>query len=383
MSKQNVIDQTAYSHLTRRGFLKLAAASLGAAAFRPWDWLAAPHSLRPFEDFPQAERLGRVFTYTKAEVKALPDIDSATVAEYYDDSVVPWLREVVGRNPYRYRQSFVETPKGYIWAPFLQPVRNLPNIPVTKLPTTSLGTGMWVEVSVPWVDIVLENKPVSPGFVSRTEAGFPLRLYYSQLLWVDRIKTDDKGQVWYRCNERFGYGDLMWAVGEAFRPLTAEEMTPLSPNVEDKSVVVNVEEKYQTLSCYEGKTEVYFCRISGGKRFDSEGTPLEHSATPIGIHQIWRKQVSAHMSGGTTGAGYDLPGIGWTTLFSSEGVAVHSTFWHNNFGGELMSHGCVNAAPEDAKWVFRWTNPPVLYDPGDLYSKDTKIPPTRVTVVEG
>jgi lipoprotein-anchoring transpeptidase ErfK/SrfK len=46
-------------------------------------------------------------------------------------------------------------------------------------------------------------------------------------------------------------------------------------------------------------------------------------------------------------------------------VAVHSTFWHNNFGVP-MSHGCVNARPEDAKFIFRWTLPKVTYEPGDL-----------------
>ena len=175
----------------------------------------------------------------------------------------------------------------------------------------------------------------------------------------------------------------MWAPGSAFRPITQEELAPISPGVADKLVVINVEEKYQTLVCYEGKNEVYYCRISGGKKYDSEGEFLGESATPKGTLNIWRKQVSTHMSGGTTGAGYDLPGIGWTALFSADGVAIHSTFWHNNFGGELMSHGCINAAPEDAKWVFRWTNPPVLYDPGDLYSKDAEAPPTKVQVVEG
>jgi lipoprotein-anchoring transpeptidase ErfK/SrfK len=168
----------------------------------------------------------------------------------------------------------------------------------------------------------------------------------------------------------------------AFRPLTVEETTPIHPEVTDKRIVVHVEEKYQTLACFEGNSEVYYCRISGGKKYDSEGKYLGHSATPTGTHTVWRKQVSAHMSGGTTGAGYDLPGIGWTTLFSVDGVAVHSTFWHNNFGGELMSHGCVNAAPEDAKWIFRWCNPPVNYDPGDLYSKDASVVPTKVTVLE-
>jgi L,D-transpeptidase catalytic domain len=360
--------------VSRRGFLKLAAASLGGLAV-PWNTFSV------LADFPQHERLGRAFA--KVEVKAKPDYESQTVDVLYDDAVIPWLREVVGSHPYRFKQRFVETPKGFIWASDIQPVQNLPNQPLENLPTTSLGEGMWVEVTVPYIDAVLENKPISPGFKNKVAAGLPIRLYYSQILWVDRMRKDDGGKIRYRVNERFGYGDLMWADAQAFRPLTQDELTPINPDVEDKHVEVNVEQYYQTLSCYEGKREVYYCRISAGKKFDPDGTPLKTSSTPSGTHTIWRKQVSTHMSGGTTGGGYDLPGIGWTALFSGEGVAIHSTFWHNNFGGELMSHGCVNARPEDAKWIFRWSNPPVLYDPGDLYSKDTQIPPTKVTVVEG
>lgn len=365
----------AMNKITRRQFLKTAAYGLGGAALLRF----APRASAA--DFPQGEKLGRAFTMV--EVKAKPDVNAQTVTVLYDDAVVPWLREVRGVHPYRYKQQWVEIPEGYVWASDLQPVRNQPNTPVKQLPNTSLGAGMWVEVSMPYVDVVLENKPISPGFKYRTEGGFPIRLYYSQVLWVDQIKTDEQNRVWYRLNERFGYGDLMWALGEAFRPLTPEEITPIHPEVEEKLVVINVEEKYQTLSCFEGNSEVYYCRISAGKRYDPDGTPLEHSSTPTGTLNIWRKQVSTHMSGGTTGAGYDLPGIAYTALFSGDGVAIHSTFWHNNFGGELMSHGCVNARPEDAKWVFRWTNPPVLYDPGDLYSKDSEIPPTKVRVLEG
>lgn len=363
------------SEFSRREFLKLSAVGIGALAFQPL--LASPR----LADFPAYERLGRAFA--KVELRAKPDFNAAVVGTLYDDAIVPWLREVVGPHPYRYKQRWVETPDGYIWASELQPVRNQPSTPIKTLPETSLGPGMWVEVSVPYVDIFLENKPASPGFKARVEAQMPLRLYYSQVLWVDQVRTSESGAVMYRVNERFGYGDLIWAPAEAFRPLSDEEVAPISPEVEEKLIVVNVEEKYQTLTCYEGNTEVYFCRISGGKKFDPEGTPLDSSSTPVGTHTIWRKQVSTHMSGGTTGTGYDLPGVGWTALFSGDGVAVHSTFWHNNFGGELMSHGCVNARPEDAKWIFRWASPPVFYDPGDLYSKDTQIPPTKVRVIEG
>jgi len=368
--------------LSRRGFLNLTGLGLTGLVLGPWIG-SLKNILKGvgLQDFPEYDHLGRAFG--KVDVKAKPDVDSATVDVLYADEVVPCLHELSGSHPYRYKQRWIETPNGYVWASDLQPVRNMPNDVVNTMPETSLGPGMWVEVTVPWVDIVLENSPISPGFRARVAEGMPLRLYYSQILWVDKIKVDSDGLAWYRVNERFGYGDLMWAAAEAFRPLSKEEIAPINPDFEDKLVVVNVDERYQSLSCLEGDTEVYFCRISGGRKFDPEGTPLDHSSTPTGTLNIWRKQISTHMSGGTTGTGYDLPGVGWTTLFSGDGVAIHSTFWHNNFGGELMSHGCVNARPEDAQWIFRWTNPPVSYDPGDLYSKDSDIAPTKVKVIEG
>lgn len=357
----------------RRAFIKLSTLGLGIIS------TVSLRKLSILTEFPVAERLGRAFA--RVEVKSLPDFDAPTVDVLYDDAVLPWLQEVSGWHPYRYKQRWVETPIGYVWAADLQPVLNHNNEPVNHLPNSSLGDGMWVEVSVPYVDISLEKKPISPGFRGRVEAGLPLRLYYSQILWVDKLKTDEDGMVWYRVNERFGYGDLIWADARAFRPLSLEECTPIHEGIEGKRIVVNVEERYQTLSCYEGRSEVFFCRIAAGKKFDPEGKPLSTSSTPTGTHTIWRKLVSTHMSGGTTGGGYDLPGIGWTALFSGTGVAVHSTFWHNNFGGELMSHGCVNATPEDAKWIFRWADPPVHYDPGDIYSKDVDIEPTKVSVL--
>jgi len=256
--------------LSRREFLKIAAAGLGGLGLNSFS------RLNQTPEFPVSDVLGRAFA--KVEIKARPDYDSQIVGVLYDDAVVPWLHEVVGRNPYRNKQRWVETPDGYIWAPDLQKVRNLPNQPVPTLSETSLGTGMWVEVTVPYIDIVLENAPVSPGFKFLRERRMPLRLYYSQILWVDRLRTDDAQQVWYRVNERFGYGDLIWAPAQAFRPLTVEEVAPINPNVEDKRIEINVEERYQTLSCFEGNSEVYFCRISAGKKFDPDGTPLFVSA---------------------------------------------------------------------------------------------------------
>jgi hypothetical protein len=283
----------------------------------------------------------------------------------YEDAVVPWLREVVGSNPFRYVQRFVETPDGYVWSPLLQFVRNQPNLnPVKRVPSFGDQPGFWAEVTVPYVDLSLVNPPVqSPAF----KAGVPQRLYYQQVVWVDDLKFDEDGKIWYQIIERYGsYGDIFLAPASALRFIEPEEVAPLRPEVEEKRIVVDIRQKVQTLSCFEGNREVYFCRIAGGKKFDVEGNPLEKSSTPLGPHPTWRKLISIHMSGGASGVGWDLVGVAWTTFFASPGIAIHGTFWHNNFGGEYMSRGCVNVLPEDAKWIFRWSQPSVNYGLGDI-----------------
>ena len=345
--------------VSRRDFLKLAALGLGSLAARPW--MAQPgmdaQSVKPLAKFPQAERLARSLD-DNVEIRARPVDESPVIAELKKDEVVVWQREVVGSRPGWFSQNYVETPQGYIYAPNLQQVHNQPNQPLTSLPPE---TGMWVEVTVPYVDLTLANPPARSPWLEYTQ--FP-RLYYSQIMYVDEIKPGENGQVLYHAIDRYGsFGDKFWAAAEAFRPLTVEEMSPLSPDRTDKSIVVRLLQ--QTMACYEGSSEVYFCRISTGGKFDADGHPAKLWATPVGTHTIWRKLVSVHMTGGTTGGGYDLPGIGWTTLFSGQGMAIHSTFWHNSYGVP-RSHGCVNARPEDAKWVWRWTLPVVPPEPGDV-----------------
>jgi hypothetical protein len=360
--------------LSRREFLKLSALSLGSLA------LPARRREQSFlADFPQSERLGRVGWYS-VNLKERPDHDSKSMGVLYEDSVVPWLRETIGKRPFRNNQRYVETPDGYVWSGDLIPVRNLPNQPVNSLPVSGDKIGMWVEVTLPYVDAVFDNPPPRSSFFQyRVEHNLPIRLYDSQILWVDSLRVDEAGKIWYRVNERYGNpGDMLWAPSEAFRPLTLDELTPINPEVEDKRIVVHVRWEEQYLSCFEANTEVYYCRISSG--VSSGSTPLSAVGSPG--FPIWRKLYSLHMSGGTNAEGWDLPGIGWTSLFHGEGVAIHSTFWHNNFG-EPMSHGCVNCAPEDAKWIFRWTHPQVPFDTGDNDVTVTGMTSTRITVEEG
>ena len=364
--------------LSRGGFLKLAALSLGGLSF------AYTEKGLALLDFPKAERLGRV-AVGMVELKMKPDTESATLGVLYEDAVVPWLKESAGARTAAIfnNQRWVETPDGYIYGPYLQPVYNRPNQPVEVLPPSSRGAGMWIEVTVPFAEAALDQaEPSSNSWVeAKLEQGLPLRVYYSQTFWVDETKTGDGGQKFYRLNPNYYGGvDKLWVAAEACRPVTQDELTPIHPDVTDKKIVVDV--IHQLLSCYEGANEVYFARVSTGAKYDMYGNPVDKWATPVGGHRVERKYISLQMSGGTTGAGYDLPGIAWTSVFATGGVSIHSTFWHNNYG-DPVSHGCVNCTPEDAKWIFRWIMPEVVYDPGMLDVTVSGQPSTHVEVVEG
>ena len=220
MSDNKSLPPSPQNQISRRDFLKLSAIGLGGLAYGehiidPEGISALNRSPRylVLQDFPQAERLGRVCV-GKVEIKNRPHDDADTVKVLYEDAVVPWLHETVGTWAWRNNQRWVETPDGYIWSPYIQPVKNEPNQPITQLPAADNDQpGMWVEVSVPWVDAVLANPPARSFWIkSREEHGLPPRMYYSQILWIDQIKTDENGQVLYRINERYGNpGDIFWA----------------------------------------------------------------------------------------------------------------------------------------------------------------------------
>jgi hypothetical protein len=359
-------------NLSRRDFLKIAGAGLGALAFNPLKLKEFPLVL---PQFPVGDRLGRVLSMI--DVRSEPSINAPSVNVLYDDAVVVWEQEVVtsgAKDPNLINQRWVKTPDGFIYADNVQPVKNLPNNPLTAIPDGKLG--FWAEVTVPYADMVRDGPAISPHIKFLVENNQPIRLYYSQVVWIDQIAQGDGGAILYRFNENGGrpagltgggYGDMLWGEGSAFRPLTPEDLDSIHPDVDPaiKKVVVDRTENYQMLSCYEGNEEVYFCRVSTGQYRDVYGNPVTEYLTPLGEHTTWRKAISIHMSGGTTGTGYDTPAVSWTTLFSGDGYAIHAAFWHNKFGVP-RSHGCVNCQPEDAKWIFRWTTPLTSLEQGDI-----------------
>lgn len=348
--------------LSRRDFLKLTGIGLGAMAFRPFN-LESLYTPKSLPQFPESEIIGRILSMT--EIMSRPSNDplqASSVGVLYDDNLIEWGREVVGNAVGRTNQRFLETSQGYIWAPLAQPAKILPNIPVTEMPAGIAG--FWAEVTVPYVDLTLESPVVSSWLQSLISYNFPPRLYYGQVVWIDQVRQDPSGVVYYRWNESpghgYGPGDIFWADGAGLKILTEEDVAPINPDLDPNEKIIRVDLDRQTLGCFEGTSEVYFCRISSGAEYNANGEAVTQWATPTGELSTHWKIFSLNMSGGTSQAGYSTPAVPWVNMISGEGVAIHGTFWHNDFG-ERRSHGCINAKPEDARWIFRWTTPTPFY----------------------
>ncbi len=180
------------SKFSRRDFLKLTGAGLGAMAFSPFEGILPTSQLQ----FPEGERLGRVSVfpnYFATTIKSEPYLGANTVRELFEDEVVACLSEVVG-DAKTISKRWVKTPEGYVYSPDLQPVRNLPNIPMAIMPEGKAG--FWAEVTVPYVDLHIINPPSRSGWYKDSiEHGFTPRLYYGQVLWIDQIMTGDGGQI--------------------------------------------------------------------------------------------------------------------------------------------------------------------------------------------
>ena len=358
--------------MNRREFIKTTISSAAGLALLP-NRLSVSI---PGINFLQNQKLGRVCAGgegARFDIKAKPDWDSNTLGVVYRDDVIPWYQEVSADvlDYYSVNQRWVETEGGYVYASFVQPVQNLPNTTISELPEANGVKGMWVEITVPVSDLQIDGAPGT--FWLRT--AIRPRVYYGQVFWVDQIAANPDGKLLYRLTQLYGANqEHYWTNAESCRVISAEELSPISPDVEDKKLVVNL--LRQTLSCYENGREVFFCRVSTGPKLAESGW-----ATEPGDHPIWRKLISLHMSaGGGAGEAFDTPAIAWTSLFTPEGAAIHTAYWHNEFGF-ARSHGCVNCRPDDSKWIWRWTLPNVDYIPGDLTVKGMSVS-SRVMVVE-
>jgi lipoprotein-anchoring transpeptidase ErfK/SrfK len=172
-----------------------------------------------------------------------------------------------------------------------------------------------------------------------------------------------------RGGKRYVVGDDGTVVREpAVRMVTPE---PRPPVVRRGDRWIHVRLSTQTLVAYEGDVPVFATLVSTGKQGFS---------TPPGIYQIQSKHVSTTMDDDSSPDGaYSIEDVPWTMYFSGN-LALHGAFWHNSFG-QVRSHGCVNLAPADARWLFSWSTPVLPASWHGVFADRTR-PGTWVVVTE-
>ncbi len=123
----------------------------------------------------------------------------------------------------------------------------------------------------------------------------------------------------------------------------------VGPN--DKWIFIDLSR--QSLVAYDGTMPVYATLISSGLAGNEE------TETPTGKFKIEFKHLTDDMTGfiGDNEDVYSVSDVPWVQ-YIHKNIALHASFWHSRYGTP-KSHGCINLAPADARFLFNWSDPPL------------------------
>jgi hypothetical protein len=335
--------------LSRRDFLKLSGAALLGV-------LLSELRINKVQAAP-APMQGRVVA-TSLIIRDAPAFSGRRVYSLPRDSVLDNLEQVFGGADSDYNRIWYRIGNNeFVYSGWVQPVDTVDDNLVTEIP----ATGVLGEITIPKADSVWAiNRSPTPG----------PRLYYGTTHWITALVVDKRdGSQWYKAYDNlwdsFYYIPPQWV--HVFSP---EEIAPLSPTVPEDEKHIEIHLDSQLLLAYEWNVLVYAARVATGQK---------NYESPIGRFRTFHKRPTYHMTGGADDFSvFDLPGVPWDSYITDSGVAIHGTYWHNDFG-HPHSHGCINMAPQDAKWIYRWTLPSV--PPGERLMLEPGVG-TRVLIAQ-
>jgi hypothetical protein len=182
-----------------------------------------------------------------------------------------------------------------------------------------------------WVTAPAARRATPGGAVQ----GAPLARY--DFVQVLQTAPGPDGRAWNRLADGWVPADSVAVVDADARPDGVR--------ADDRWVEIDLAE--QTVAAYEGDRMVYATLVSSG-------LDQKTWATRTGLFSVQRRVQRGRMQGDAGTPDYysveDVP----NALYFDGATALHGAYWHDAFGGK-KSHGCVNLAPGDAAWTFRWS----------------------------
>jgi lipoprotein-anchoring transpeptidase ErfK/SrfK len=159
---------------------------------------------------------------------------------------------------------------------------------------------------------------------------------YGRYQLVQIFATEHVGrQVWYLIGPHQWINQIY--VGKV-------EVAALPDGIQPGAAWVDVNIFEQTLAVYSGDQMLYATLMASG---------LPGWDTPPGLFRVWHRVALGKMSGSAGRPDYYfLEDVPWSLYFNGP-IAFHTAYWHDDFGYK-HSHGCVNLAPLDARWLFEW-----------------------------
>jgi hypothetical protein len=336
--------------ITRREFLALGGLSLGGLAFRPADPGAGSRTLG----------IGRV-TVDWIGIYAEPSFRASRLHKVTRDTLLTLLNRLQSDAGPSHNPIWYQVLEGYVHSGHLQLVGWNPQPVLSRIP---IG-GALFEVAVPYTRSYRRPDVSSDALY---------RLYFKATTWVTAAVTGTDGRTWYEI-----FDDLVrikyYARSEHLRMIPTSEIAPISPEVPLRYKRIEVDLSSQEMFCYEHQRLIFRTRIASGIPDTRPGANGIPTITPSGRFFVEVKMPSRHMGDGRITSdpeAYELPGVPWVSFFTETGVAFHGTYWHNDFG-RPKSHGCINMASDEAKWLYRWTLPVVKPDQTRRIARGTPI----------
>ena len=135
-------------------------AAVGAAL--PPLWLAGPRR-DPAADWPEGPgiRLGRGAIGWGAPILSRPHPEGKELGHVFPDDVVRIMREVVGLGMAYHTHVWFELEEGFVYSPYLQPVYNLPQTPLTGAARKSVGGARYASIPVAIGRVSSPMRPMS------------------------------------------------------------------------------------------------------------------------------------------------------------------------------------------------------------------------------